>query len=110
MQQSGDFCIFNVRFRVVRHAVDQLTLEKFGIEPIADSDDLEDLTFVATSWKAKAAVQIAGSISLNWRAPVLADIGLLDMLARYPTLTCVYACQQCGSDLENHCTRFRERV
>ena len=78
--------------------------------PIADSDDLEDLTFVATSWKAKAAVQIAGSISLNWRAPVLADIGLLDMLARYPTLTCVYACQQCGSDLENHCTRFRERV
>jgi hypothetical protein len=41
---------------------------------------------------------------------VLADIGLLDMLARYPTLTCVYACQQCGSDLENHCTRFRERV
>ena len=33
--------------------------------PIADSRDVEDLTFVATSCKAKAAVQIAGSPSLS---------------------------------------------
>ena len=38
--------------------------------PFADDDNLEDLTLVATNWKAKAAVQIAGSISLNWRTPV----------------------------------------
>jgi hypothetical protein len=38
--------------------------------PIADDDDLEDLTFEATSRKVKAAVQIAGSIFLNLRASV----------------------------------------
>jgi len=38
--------------------------------PIADDDDLEDLTLVATNWKANAAIQIAGPISLNWRTPV----------------------------------------
>jgi hypothetical protein len=36
MQQSGNFGIFNVRFRVVQHAVDQLPFEKFGIVPTAD--------------------------------------------------------------------------
>jgi len=38
--------------------------------PIADSRDVEDLTFLVMSWKAKAAVQLAGSTSLSWRAPV----------------------------------------
>jgi hypothetical protein len=36
--------------------------------PIADGGDIQDLTFVAVSRKAKAAVQIAVSTSLNWRA------------------------------------------
>jgi hypothetical protein len=36
-----------------------------SLVPIADSHDFEDLTFVATSLKAKAAVQIAGSIFLT---------------------------------------------
>ncbi len=40
-------------------------LAKFGNVPIADSHDFEDLTFVVTSLKAKAAVQIAGSIFLT---------------------------------------------
>lgn len=43
MQQSGNFGIFNVRFRVVRHAFDQLTLEKFGIVPKAVSQFLLNL-------------------------------------------------------------------
>jgi siroheme synthase (precorrin-2 oxidase/ferrochelatase) len=38
--------------------------------PIADSHDFEDLTFMVTCWKAKAAVQIAVSTSLSWPAPV----------------------------------------
>ncbi len=38
--------------------------------PIADDHDLGDLTFEAASRKAKSAVQIAGSIFLNWRASV----------------------------------------
>jgi hypothetical protein len=36
--------------------------------PIADGGDIQDLTFVAVSRKAKAAVQIAVSTSLSWRA------------------------------------------
>jgi hypothetical protein len=38
--------------------------------PIADDDNLEDLIFQAARRKVKAAVQIAGSIFLNWRASV----------------------------------------
>jgi hypothetical protein len=38
--------------------------------PIADDDNLEDLTFDAASRKVKADVQIASSIFLNWRALV----------------------------------------
>jgi hypothetical protein len=34
MKQLGNFGNFNVRFRVVQHAVDQLSFEKFGIVPL----------------------------------------------------------------------------
>ncbi len=37
--------------------------------PITVSGEAEDRSFAATSWKAKAAVQIAGSTSLSWQAP-----------------------------------------
>ena len=51
----------------------------FGFVPFADDDNLEDLTLVATNWKAKAAVQIAGSISSNWRTPVQRKLTFSDI-------------------------------
>ena len=38
--------------------------------PIPAGHDIEDLTFVVTDQEAKAALQIAGSFSLTWWAPV----------------------------------------
>jgi len=42
--------------------------------PIAEDDNLEDLTFEAASRKVKVAVQIAGSIFLSWWASVLREL------------------------------------
>jgi hypothetical protein len=38
--------------------------------PIPAGHDIEDLTFAVTDQEAKAALQIAGSFSLTWWAPV----------------------------------------
>ena len=43
----------------------KLTLATFGKVPIPASEGCEDLTFVAASRKAKAAVQIVGSFPLS---------------------------------------------
>ena len=59
-----------VRYLAFKHKAVQRPFTGFSNVPIADDYNLEDQTFVATNWKVKAAVQIAGSISLICRTPV----------------------------------------
>jgi hypothetical protein len=61
----------NLTFEVLSNQVAvELSVVNANNVPIADDGNIQDLTFVAVSRKAKAAVQIAVSTSLNWRALV----------------------------------------
>lgn len=46
---------------------------------LADGHDLEDVTFVAVSWKAKAAVQTAGSMAGSSAGGPVIGFGAVDI-------------------------------